>query len=303
MRFKNQIFLALGAVGLCLGAFVLSLPAATPSPRPGGVRIGLVSTLFRDIAQPTAHVLMAPLGSMMEAQTGVKGELMIAGDHDNLAEQLAANKIQLGVFHGVEFAWARMKYPDLRPLAIAVNESHKLRAHLVVRDDCKAECLADLKGQTLAMPSRSREHCYLFVQRQCEQAGCKPEEHFADISKPANVGEALDNVAAGAARATVVDDVALRFYREDSFQNARRLKSVQVSEAFPAGTVAYRKGTLDEVTLKRFRDGLLRAHTNRHGQHMLSLWRLTSFQAVPAEYEQMLTEIAKAYPPPSEEAK
>jgi hypothetical protein len=42
----------------------------------------------------------------------VSGELVPCGDADNLGRQLMDDKVQLGVFHGIEFAWARQKYPE-----------------------------------------------------------------------------------------------------------------------------------------------------------------------------------------------
>jgi hypothetical protein len=81
------------------------------------------------------------------------------------------------------------------------------------------------------------------------------------------------------------------------------LKVVQESEPFPATVVGYQDGTLDEAILRRFRDGLIRANQTRTGKQVLGMCRITAFERVPDDYEKMLAEILKSYPPPDAPAK
>src|SRR5581483_4119811 len=92
--------------------------AAERSRQTEVLRIGLIGTLFRDVPETAVMAMMQPFATLMESQTGLTGQLIPAGDADDLGQQLANDKVQLGVFHGVEFAWARQKYPDLKPLVI-----------------------------------------------------------------------------------------------------------------------------------------------------------------------------------------
>jgi hypothetical protein len=62
--------------------------------------------------------------------------------------------------------------------------------------------------------------------------------------------------------------------------------------------VAYVPGVLPEALLTRFRDGMIAAKDTTRGRQLLELCRITRFETVPGGYEQMLAEIAKAYPPP-----
>jgi hypothetical protein len=55
---------------------------------------------------------------------------------------------------------------------------------------------------------------------------------------------------------------------------------------------------LPEGLLERFREGMIAAKDTTRGRQLLELCRITRFEAPPADYEHMLTEIAKAYPPP-----
>src|SRR5688572_24096182 len=94
------------AAGLCL----LTGPQAPVGASNKGaptVRVGMVNTLFRDLAPPMVQVLIQPFGKLMKSQTGLNGEMVLAGDAHALGQQLSEEKLHLGVFHGVEFAWAQ----------------------------------------------------------------------------------------------------------------------------------------------------------------------------------------------------
>src|SRR5262249_44822264 len=110
-------------------ALLTAVPAAEKGPNPTGtVRIGMVGTLFRDMPEALVKATMQPFGALMESQTGLAGQLEPVGDAIHLGRMLAEDQVHLGVFHGLEFAWARQKYPDLRPLMIAVNQQRHLWA-------------------------------------------------------------------------------------------------------------------------------------------------------------------------------
>jgi ABC-type phosphate/phosphonate transport system substrate-binding protein len=215
-----------------------------------------------------------------------------------VGQQLASDKFQLAVFHGIEFAWARQKYPELRPLMIAVNQQRHLRAHLVIRADNPAASLKDLKDKPFGLPRQTREHCHLFVERQCRECGNAPVSFFSKIANPPSAEEALDDVLDGIIQATVVDGVSLDSFKRRKPGRFAKLKDLQVSEVFPAAVVVYRPGTLNEATLKRFSDGLLNTHRTILGRQMLTMWKLTGFEQVPPDYDQNLSEIVKHYPAP-----
>jgi ABC-type phosphate/phosphonate transport system substrate-binding protein len=273
-------------------------PGGAEEAKPAAVRVGLVATLFRDTPEPLLQIVMKPLKSLIEAQTGVTGQIVPGGDAENLGQQLNDDKVQLAVFHGVEFAWARLKNPRLQPLLIAINQYRSLRAILVVRQDSKATCCAELQGQALAVPRLSREHCRLFVERRCCKPGETPEQTFKPYTLSADPEDALEAVIEGTTQAAVVDEVELDAYRKLKPGRCAKLKKLLESERFPCAVVAYKPGRLPEDQLKVFRDGMIASKTNRRGRELLELCRITGFEAVPPDYEQMLADIAKAYPPP-----
>jgi ABC-type phosphate/phosphonate transport system substrate-binding protein len=289
-----------GAAAAALGLALFSLrPTPAESAAPGGrvVRVGLIGTLFRNMPEPIMQAAMRPFKSLLESQTGMTGELVAGGDAGQLATLLKEDKVQFGVFHGVEFAWARQNNPGLRPLIVAVNGRPALHAVVVVPQESKAETCADLKGKTVSLPADSREHCRLFFDRRCVAPGCCPEKFFGRVVHPGDMEEALDDVVDGKVDAMVVDGLTLEAFQKLKPGRAARLRTLRRSEAFPAAVVAYHPGSLSDDLLTRFRDGLLGASSSRRGQRLLEMCKITSFKLVPDDYEEMLKAIAKAYPP------
>lgn len=286
---KRVLLTAAGLAGL-----VLLLPLGRADTSGRTIQIGVANSLFRDTPPSLIHILSQPLKTLMESQTGLTGDLQLAGDASSLAQKLKEQKIQLGVFHGFEFAWAQQKNPDLRPLVIAVCEHRLLHAHLIVQKDDPASTWDDLKGKVVALPRRSREHCHLYLARRCP--GSSPAQFFSRVTAPATPEDALDDVVDGTAQAAIVDRCALDKFQADKPGRCKRLRVLRQSEAFPAAVVAYQAGTLDEATLQRFRAGMVGADKTSRGKELLKMCRITNFEDVPADYAQLLLDIARAYP-------
>ena len=195
MTQRRTVAAAIWAIAAALGAFQASLPAEetaeeATSRRSDSVRIGMVDSLFREVPKPMLPIVMQPFATLMQQQTGLTGQIIADGEYTNLSQDLATDKVHLGVFHGVEFAWARLKHPELKPLMIAVVQQPHLRAYLIVRSDFEANSLADLKGSELALSRGTREHCRLFLDKYCRKEGHEPKQFFAKISTPANPEDA-----------------------------------------------------------------------------------------------------------------
>jgi ABC-type phosphate/phosphonate transport system substrate-binding protein len=244
------------------------------------------------------QLMTRPLKSLMESQTGMSGTLITGGEARNLGRQLMDDKFELAVFHGVEFAWVRQKHPELKPLVIAVRDGKPMYACLVVRGDSKFKNLCDLEGRSLAYCRQCREHCRLFIERRCESCGKGYEHFFSKITTPTDSEDALDDVVDGVVDAAVVDGAALERYKKVKPDRFGQLKEAIRSEPFPNAVVAYKPGVLSDQTLDRFRTGLITANQNAKGKQLLNMCRITCFEAIPDNYEQLLVNIAKAYPPP-----
>jgi ABC-type phosphate/phosphonate transport system substrate-binding protein len=261
------------------------------------IKIGMVNSLFRDMPEPLVTAMMRPFGALMQSQTGVAGELVQGGDACHLGKLLAEGKVQLAVMHGVEFAWAKQQYPRLTPMMIAVNQHRNLHVCVVTRKDSRINELADLHGKKIGFPKHSRQHCHLYFERRCLGGEVAGQKVFADIDCPANAEDALDDVVDGNLPAAVIDSVGLDCYERRKPSRFGLLKIIQTSEAFPAAVIAYVPGTLDEDTISQFQRGLLNAKKTAMGRQFMMLWKLTSFEPVPANYQASLVSIAKAYPP------
>lgn len=291
-----------------LGLTVLSvlwvLLSGVPAPagaanQSNTIRIGVVETLFRNVPKPMALAATQPLRALLESQTGFRGDVSAAGDVDTLARLLHEDKVDLVVFHGVEFGWARLKHPELRPLLIAVNGSRHLRAHVLVRKDSAASAWADLKGKPVAIPRSNREHCRLYWERVCQGLGQEPRTFFGELKTPGQAEESLDDLVDGTVGVVVVDGAALDCYKDRKPNRFVKLKEIDKSDVFPAGVIVYHPGGLEESKLRRVREGMIAANQTAAGRQLLTLWRLSGFEAVPADYDQTLINILKTYPPPA----
>jgi ABC-type phosphate/phosphonate transport system substrate-binding protein len=297
---KRWTFSGAGAAVALLG--LLSACQRAPSGEdalPSTVRVGLSDSLFHGTPEPVAQIALRPLKSILEAQTGAAGQIVAGGDVDGLARRLKDDRVQLAVFAGVEFAWARRKQPALKPLLIAVNQRRDARAELVVRKDARCAGPEDLKGRAVALPRFSHQHCRLFLQRRCVPADDAPEEFFSRVTAPVTDEDALDGVVDGDLQAAVVDAVFLEAYRKDKPGRAAQLKTLAESESFPGAilVVAYNPDVLSERQLARVRDGLIDARSTDAGRQFLKVCRVTGFEAPPDDFEQTLVEAAQAYPP------
>jgi ABC-type phosphate/phosphonate transport system substrate-binding protein len=261
------------------------------------VRIGVPGSFCRNMSEGLMQVVLRPFRQLMEVQTGMQPQLVACGDAENLGRLLKEGRIQLAVFHGFEFAWARQKYPELRPLVIAVNGQHCLRAHLVVRKNGQVHRITDLQGQKVALPHRSREHCRLFMERRCVPPGSLPEDYYSNVAIPRNAEDAIEDVLDSTVQAAIIDEADLEAFRKNNPDRSGQLNSLLQSEAFPGGVIAYVPGALSEATLQRFHDGLLAARETDRGRQMLQMSRISSFADVPTGFDQMLSDIAQAYPP------
>jgi ABC-type phosphate/phosphonate transport system substrate-binding protein len=267
---------------------------------PETIRIGIVHSLFRDIPESSWGFGMRLFQPLMRAQTGLETDLKPPTDAETLAKEVLDKKLDLGIFQGIEFAWEQQKHPELKPLVILINLHPGRESHLLVRKDARATRWCDLKGKTLALPLHTREHAYVFLEKQCRQCGGKDARHFFNkITRPETIEDALDDVIEGKVPAALVDDVGLEAYRRRKPGRADKLRDFSKSEMFPDTVIAYRDGALDEATLKRCREGLLKGHQTLEGRLLLMFWRVTSFQPVPDDFDRLLADIARAYPQPA----
>jgi ABC-type phosphate/phosphonate transport system substrate-binding protein len=298
LRQTSSWRLPAGMFGIWTLLLCVALAAATSRGQdaPSNVlRIGTSGTLSAEAAAKEKSNLQT-LRSFIKDETGFQSEITRQKDWRELADKMAKKQLQLGVFQGYEFAWAQAKYPQLKPLALALNVYTYPIAYVVAKRDNPAKDFAGLKGQSFSLPSAGQHFLRLFVDRQAQANGKDIKDFFGKVTTADNVEDALDDVVDGVTKATAADRAALEAYKRRKPGRFKQLKEVAKSPPVPPALVAYYDAVLDEATLTRFRDGLLRAGKTDRGQTMLTLFRLTGFVTPPEDFAKVLAQTRKTYP-------
>src|SRR5580765_2999822 len=283
------------ATGLALVILISSTPAQEKQQAP--IKIGVAGSLFRDLSEAKTETLIPDFEGLFLEHTGLKGEIIKAGDATDVGKKLNDKTVQLGVLNGFEFAWARQSFPELRPLVIAAQRQKNLKAFVVVLNESKAASLADLKGKVLSIPSGTPEQCHLFLERELAAMKVDPKTFFAKVELHPNSEDALDDVLRNKVQAVLVDGISLDTYEQVNPGRYARLKMLKQAEGFPPAVMAYRTGGFDDATLAQLKKGLLNAKNTVKGKEQLAQWKLTGFEEVPNEFEGMVVDILKRYPP------
>jgi ABC-type phosphate/phosphonate transport system substrate-binding protein len=291
---RRRAFVSLCGAGL-LGLFRGPTPVWAAAEV---VRVGLTDTLFPGLSGALLQAATRPFKTLLESALGTAGRIVLAGDERKLADRLNQNKVQFGIFQGVEFAWARLSNPRLEPIALCVRQQRELKAYLLVAAGSAFKKPAELRGKVLAVPDQTRHHCQVFLRRRCVPEPGTPEAFYKKVVNCADVEEALDEVVDGRAQAAVVDGLAWTSYRTAKPGAAAKLRVLLPSETFPCAVIACQTGRYSAAELRRFRDSLVTVGNSRRGRRLLELLRLSRFEAIPADYDRLLKAIATAYPVP-----
>jgi ABC-type phosphate/phosphonate transport system substrate-binding protein len=271
--------------------------AAAEAAAAGRLKLGVLQGMFRDVPPAILEHAAKPFADLFHRQTGLNGDVEMCPDCDVLAAKMTAKELHIGVYHGFEYAWVRSKHPDLLPLVITIPPGRKVQAILVINKNDKANTPADLNGQSVVVPTYTKAHCYLFLDRLRDELPpncCEKAKH-----PQMTPGEALDAVVDGTQRCVLVDIASLTAYEANKPGNFAVLKVLARSEEFPPAVIAYRKGAVGANTIGQIRTGLLTANKTAQGKAFMMLWKLQGFEDIPAGFDAQLEKINKAYPPPA----
>jgi ABC-type phosphate/phosphonate transport system substrate-binding protein len=244
------------------------------------------------------HTALAPFRSFVEEQTGLTGEIVLGGDSIALGKKLHDDQVQLGVFHGHEFAWAQTKYPKLEALVVCAIKGRDSRVVLVVRKDSKYRSVADLRGKVASLPRMNRGYCRLYFEKHCVCPGMTPEKYYARILMPFDIEDGLNHVVTRKSACAIVDALALEEYGKAFPARARYLRVLQESDPFPGGVLACYNGRFPAAEARRLQGALVAAKDTEKGKKALRSLRLIGFVAPPEDHATTLETILKAYPPP-----
>ena len=264
--------------------------------KPVDLKMGMLQGMFRDVHPAMVQALSKPFRELVFQQTGFTGDVELCPDAMNLIEKLKDKKLQIGVFHGHEFAWAQKKCPDLIPIVITIPPGGKAQSMIVVNLECKAASVADLVEDPVTLPRGAKAYSLLFLEKCRAGLGKSVAKPVTKIGM--NTEDLLNAVVLGEVAAALVDASTLDGYKTLQPGAFKQLKILQQSEMFPPAVVAYRKGSITEDDAAKIRKGLNTAHQNASGKLLMTLWNLKGLEEPPADYQQKLDAILKAYPAP-----
>lgn len=280
------------ALGVCM---ILAGTAPVAAQDPEVITIGFVDSLLRNLSPARKKLLDTEFPDLVKDVTGFKSQVAKGVSPFEGVKSLAAGKWHLGVFQGVEFAWAQSRDPKLQPLVFAVQNKGAVYALLVATKESTAAGFNDLKGKDVAY-QEAKQHCRLFAEK---NAGGDPKMFFGKIAIISGGQAALDEILLDKVQAAIVDSDSMATYKDIQPGRFKRLKVLTKSEPFPPTVLAHYQGGLSDRVVNQFRDGMLKADKSRSGRDAMAEAGISSFEPVTDEYRQMLTNIVKTYPPPA----
>src|SRR5262249_29476319 len=151
-RSKEKGMAGIRSKVLLVSSSMVGLAVAVLAQQPGKpsiLHVGTTPGILADKSKEEEARSRDGLVRFIKSETDFDSEVVPLSGYRELAEQLDKGQLQIGVFAGFEFAWAKERYPELRPLALAINEFPNQYVHIVTRRDNPAKDFAGLQGQTL----------------------------------------------------------------------------------------------------------------------------------------------------------
>lgn len=240
---------------------------------------------------------LTSLQSFIKDETGFTNDIVRQNGWQELAQKMAKGELHVGVFQGFEFAWASEKFPQLKPLALAVNVYRYPTAYVIAKRDASIKDFAGLQGKIVTVPATGAGYLRFYLEREAEASGKPPAQFFAQIKESDTAEDALDDVVDGQAQATVVDRATADGYKRRKPARWNQLAPVKQSPPFPPTVIAVFDNVLDQATQDKFRKGLLNAATKERGKTTISMFHLSGFESVAGDFDKVLKETRKNFPP------
>ena len=253
--------------------------------------------MFKDVPKAMVDAAARPFQTMIQEKAGVKGSVEVVPNYKILAEKISAGTLDIGIFHGFEYAWVK-DTPGLVPLVATLPKCGKVQACLVVHKDSNVLDPKDLKGACIVVPASSKAHCYMYLERLREKL---PPGDCCPAKTPGlTPQEALSEVANERADAALVDVSSLIVLEKEAPATFRNLRVLVQSEVLPSAVVVYRKDALDPKMVARVRTGLIDCVNTGPGKLFAMFWQLKGFEDVSPAYHAHVAKSLAAYPAPAE---
>jgi ABC-type phosphate/phosphonate transport system substrate-binding protein len=267
------------------------------------LKIGTSGSLAEGTSGGDEKGAMETLRKFVQSETGFQNEIIQQKGWEDLAKKLASNEVQVGVFQGYEFAWAKAKYPQLRPLALAVNASDPYRyAYLITTRNSKAKSFQDMKGATITIPKAAQGYQKIFLYSLARKADSPLQSFFSKITYTDNAEDAIDDLVDGNVQGACMDRASLEAYKRRKPGRFNQLKLIAKSDKIPPTVIAVYGDKLTKDTQDRFTTGLLNADQKERGRTLLSYFKIIGFVKVPSDFDQVLAQSRKQFPAPAQAA-
>src|SRR5262245_2698420 len=120
-RIARPIRISVAALVVAVGILIISNPGMGTQVKNANIlRIGTSGSLAEG-APGREDAALDTLKSFIKSETGFENEIVRLKNWQELLKKLSNKDVQVGVFQGYEYAWARKDQSALSALAIAVN--------------------------------------------------------------------------------------------------------------------------------------------------------------------------------------
>jgi ABC-type phosphate/phosphonate transport system substrate-binding protein len=294
----------------CLAAACLLaalLPAsAQEKDEPAILKVRLYGSILPGYSRSDAKAFSEPMLKLIGRNLGIAPELEIADgttpdDLFAFGKKLDSGEYHLGAVWGIEYAWLREKYPNLKANSIFVSGSKEnvTRTLVLVNKDSRFKTVADLKGKRLAVSKDMPLMDRVSLQAIIRDAKLDPKGFFVRDKPLGNV-----RLAAAAVRNGKADCVAMTsstYFRLKELQPglAGDLIELKAGPAFPAIAIVGSPEVFQRARKNLWADlqtQFLTVHNTPEGKDCLSFWRFQGFASPDSDYQREVGEAGRRFP-------
>jgi phosphonate transport system substrate-binding protein len=235
-----------------------------------------------------------PIGTLIEARTGVKIRFTILSQYGNIIDAFTSQNLD-GAFCGSFTAALGIEKLGIEPVARPVwrDGTSTYHGHLFVRKDSGIRNVADMKGKTIAFVDRATTAGYVFPIAYLREHGVRDidsyfKEYYFAGSHDGPISAVLQREAdVGCGKNTIFDIVAARDPRVRN-----ELLILAESPEVPSNALAVR-GDLDPAIREKLRETLLAMDGDSVGRSVLEEFGALRFIPTTKEDYSPVLEIAK----------
>lgn len=255
------------------------------------VKVALLESVFTGQDRTKVLDQIKPFSDIIQKDTATQATFDVMS-YSQMESEFKAGKVQLVILTGLEYAWMQNQVKEAKALLVASIDPGATKTVVVTKQDDVAKDIKDLLTASVAVPDRVPYLTHFYIKQQMNQ----PMEKAFKLTKSGNVDETLEDLLDGKARAAIVTAAGIEVFKERKPGRAKKLKVVHESPEFPQATVMYHEKHAEKGALEKFRNALLKSTEKPEGARVLTLFKLKGFEAVPENFDKLVSDTAKAFP-------